>query len=199
MITFILLTLFVVISPGIDTALVTKTAISHGQQAGYKTALGITTGSLVHTLAAALGLSAIIMQSAVAFNVIKWVGALYLIYLGVSAFIQLGQKKGAQPKKLSIGGSPFKQGLLTNLLNPKVAVFFLTFLPQFVTNEGSAIIQLLAMGLTYAVLSILWFILYVFFIGYVREWLMSPIIQSRIEKATGIVLIGFGLKLALDN
>jgi threonine/homoserine/homoserine lactone efflux protein len=95
--------------------------------------------------------------------------------------------------------SAFKQGLFTNVFNPKVAVFFLTFLPQFVTGQSQAAGQLVLMGVVYSLLSIGWFFVYVFFINYLRSWLMTPSVQSWMERATGAVLIGFGLKLAFEK
>ncbi|MBG9447352.1 LysE family translocator [Cytobacillus firmus] len=200
--TFLILSLFVVMSPGIDTALITKRTISDGRTDGYKMGLGITAGSLVHTFAAAFGLSAILMQSAAAFEVIKYAGAVYLIYLGLSSFISLKRKKNSDIEtevKSDMKKSAFKQGLLSNVLNPKVAMFFLTFLPQFVKAGENAQQQLIIMGIIYTLLSIFWFFLYVYFINYMREWLMSPKVQRVMDKATGVVLIGFGLKLALDK
>ncbi|MGM0776009.1 MAG: LysE family translocator [Bacillota bacterium] len=200
--TFLILSLFVVMSPGIDTALITKRTISDGRTDGYKMGLGITAGSLVHTFAAAFGLSAILMQSAAAFEVIKYAGAVYLIYLGLSSFISMKKKKNADLEtevKSDMKKSAFKQGLLSNVLNPKVAMFFLTFLPQFVKSGENAQQQLIIMGIIYTLLSIFWFFLYVYFINYMREWLMSPKVQRVMDKATGAVLIGFGLKLALDK
>ena len=199
--TFFVLTLFVVMSPGVDTALITKRTITDGRKNGYKMALGITSGSLVHTLAAAFGLSAILVQSAIAFEIVKYVGAIYLIYLGLSAFLkrkhdQPNQEASDRPLKRK---SAFKQGLLSNILNPKVAMFFITFLPQFVKAEANVTIQLITMGVIYTFLSITWFFLYVFFINYLREWLMSEKIQKLMDKTTGLVLIGFGLKLALEK
>lgn len=200
--TFLILSLFVVMSPGIDTALITKRTIADGRTDGYKMGLGITAGSLVHTFAAAFGLSAILMQSAAAFEVIKYAGAVYLIYLGLSSFISLKRKKNSDIEtevKSDMKKSAFKQGLLSNVLNPKVAMFFLTFLPQFVKAGENAQQQLIIMGIIYTLLSIFWFFLYVYFINYMREWLMSPKVQRVMDKATGAVLIGFGLKLALDK
>ncbi|MFD2214760.1 LysE family translocator [Metabacillus endolithicus] len=199
--TFLVLSLFVVMSPGIDTALITKRTISDGRKDGFSMALGITTGSFVHTFAAAFGLSAILLQSAVAFEIVKYVGAFYLIYLGISSFISRKKKdpaaenqQNAQMKK-----SAFKQGLISNVLNPKVAMFFLTFLPQFIQTGENATQQLIIMGVIYTLLSISWFFIYVFFINYLREWLLSPKVQIIMDRATGLVLIGFGLKLALDK
>ncbi|MGM0973031.1 MAG: LysE family translocator [Bacillota bacterium] len=200
--TFLILSLFVVMSPGIDTALITKRTIADGRTDGYKMGLGITAGSLVHTFAAAFGLSAILMQSAAAFEIIKYAGAVYLIYLGLSSFISMKKKKEAGIEtevESDIKKSAFKQGLLSNVLNPKVAMFFLTFLPQFVKTGENASQQLIIMGIIYTLLSISWFFIYVFFINYMREWLMSPKVQRVMDKATGLVLIGFGLKLALDK
>jgi RhtB (resistance to homoserine/threonine) family protein len=200
--TFLVLSLFVVMSPGIDTALITKRTISDGRTDGYKMALGITAGSLVHTFAAAFGLSAILMQSAAAFEIIKYAGAIYLIYLGVSSFISRKKKQAAseeQPVAPDMKKSAFKQGLFSNVLNPKVAMFFLTFLPQFVKAGENTAQQLIIMGVIYTLLSIAWFFIYVFFINYLREWLMSPKVQRVMDKATGLVLIGFGLKLAFDK
>lgn len=198
--TFLVLSLFVVMSPGIDTALITKRTISDGRKDGYKMALGITTGSLVHTFAAAFGLSAILMQSAVAFEIVKYVGAIYLIYLGLSSFISRKKNKGSTKKDdLEMKKSAFKQGLFSNVLNPKVAMFFLTFLPQFVVAGENATQQLIIMGIIYTVLSITWFFIYVFFINYLRVWLLSPKVQRIMDQATGLVLIGFGLKLAFEK
>jgi RhtB (resistance to homoserine/threonine) family protein len=198
--TFLVLSLFVVMSPGIDTALITKRTISDGRKDGYKMALGLSTGSLVHTFAAAFGISAILMQSAVAFEIVKYIGALYLIYLGLSSFIS--KKKVASDENENnpeMKKSAFKQGLFSNVLNPKVAMFFLTFLPQFVKIGENATQQLIMMGVIYTVLSITWFFVYVLLINYLRVWLMSPKVQRIMDKATALVLIGFGLKLALDK
>ncbi|MED4015697.1 LysE family translocator [Sutcliffiella cohnii] len=200
--TFLILSLFVVMSPGIDTALITKRTISDGRKDGYKMALGITTGSLVHTLAAAFGLSALLMQSAVAFEIVKYVGAIYLIYLGLSSFITRRKKNVTNSDIYNddeVKKSAFKQGLLSNVLNPKVAMFFLTFLPQFVKTGENATQQLIIMGVIYTLLSISWFFIYVFFINFLRDWLMSPKVKIMMDRATGLVLIGFGLKLAFDK
>jgi RhtB (resistance to homoserine/threonine) family protein len=200
--TFLVLSLFVVMSPGIDTALITKRTISDGRTDGYKMALGITAGSLVHTFAAAFGLSAILMQSAAAFEIIKYAGAIYLIYLGLSSFISRKKKQSASDEYSAapeFKKSAFKQGLFSNILNPKVAMFFLTFLPQFVKAGENTAQQLVIMGIIYTLLSIAWFFIYVFFINYLREWLMSPKVQRVMDQATGLVLIGFGLKLAFDK
>lgn len=199
---FVLMSILLIILPGPDTGLVTHNTISLGKQGGLKTAMGTSMGILVHTLAAVLGLSAIIVKSAVLFSVFKYVGAIYLIYLGITSLWSL-RKKGAVPEekegKQLKNASCFRQGFLTNVMNPKVAVFFLTFLPQFLVPEKGVFLQFLFMGLTYTVLTILWFLLYVYCIHSISAWLKKPAAQRGIQGATGIVLLGFGLKLALEK
>lgn len=198
--TFLVLTLFVIMSPGIDTALITKRTMADGQTGGYKMALGLASGSLVHTLAATFGLSALLLQSALAFEIVKYAGAVYLMYLGISAFLSIKSDTGSSAKEEKTKEtSAFRQGLVSNVLNPKVAVFFLTFLPQFVQNDQNVTLQLLLMGITYTILAITWFFVFVFFINYLRKWLTTPSVQRFMDKATGVVLIGFGLKLAFEK
>ncbi|MFS0902350.1 LysE family translocator [Priestia aryabhattai] len=198
--TFLVLTLFVIMSPGIDTALITKRTVADGQIGGYKMALGLASGSLVHTLAAAFGLSALLLQSALAFEIVKYAGALYLMYLGISAFLSKKSDTFSPAKEeKSKETSAFRQGLVSNVLNPKVAVFFLTFLPQFVQTNQNVTLQLLLMGITYTILAITWFFVFIFFINYLRKWLTTPSVQRFMDKATGVVLIGFGLKLAFEK
>jgi threonine/homoserine/homoserine lactone efflux protein len=139
------------------------------------------------------------MQSAAAFEIIKYVGAIYLIYLGITSFLTKKENKVEEVDQRAVKRSAFKQGLFSNVLNPKVAIFFLTFLPQFIHAESGAAKQLILMGMIYTLLSITWFFLYVFFINYLRTWLTTPKVQGWMEKATGIVLIGFGLKLAFEK
>ncbi len=195
MLSFILLTLFVVMSPGIDTALITKRTIAEGGKTGIMLAIGIACGSLCHTLLATVGLSALILQSSIGFTLLKFVGAFYLIYLGIKALFSKKQQPQLATQMQSRHQSPFLEGLLSNILNPKVAVFFLTFLPQFVTSSEHAAWQFLLMGITYATLSIIWFFLYVYFLQVIRNWLLSPTVQLWMERVTGLVLIGFGIKL----
>lgn len=204
-ITFLILSLFVVLVPGVDFALITRRTIAHGKLDGLKMVLGLTTGALLHTLTAAVGLSMILMQSALAFEIIRYLGALYLIYLGLSSFIK---KKKSTNKDLTNqteatnkvrNGSAYKQGLISNILNPKVALFFLTFLPQFVIPGYHASLQFIIMGTIYALFTISWYTTLVYLLAYVRKWLLSPKVQGTIDKITGLALLGFGLNILLNN
>ncbi|ASR46785.1 lysine transporter LysE [Paenibacillus kribbensis] len=192
---FVILLIFIVMSPGIDFALITKRTLTDGKRDGIKIALGITTGVLVHTAAAALGLSLLLMKSAFAFEVVKYIGAIYLIYMGLLSFIKRRKPTENYDQSVHSKKSPFMQGLISNTLNPKVAIFFLTFLPQFITPDYNPSLQFLLMGFFYAAVSIVWFATIVFLLSYVRKWLMSPRVQNVIDKATGLVLIGFGLNM----
>jgi RhtB (resistance to homoserine/threonine) family protein len=198
---YVMMSIVLILTPGADTMLVTKNTLSHGRWGGGSTALGTATGIMVHSLAAALGLSAILAKSAFLFDIVKYVGAAYLIYLGVSSFQSLRKKAS------SLEGSPlnsaqrtgFTQGLVTNVLNPKVAIFFLTFLPQFVDPNQDAFIQMLGMGLTYAILLLIWLFLYVYLLEHVRAWMQRPITQQVFQASTGVMLLLFGIKLAFSH
>jgi RhtB (resistance to homoserine/threonine) family protein len=201
---FIVMSILLIILPGPDTGLATKNTIAYGKKGGLKTVLGITSGLFIHTFAAVLGLSAIIVKSAFLFSAFKYIGAIYLIYLGFISLWSLRKKEvtieGDEQKQSKYqGASCFRQGFLTNLLNPKVAVFFLTFLPQFVVPESNAFLQLFAMGVIYTGLTFVWFVLYVSLIDYISAWMKKPSAQHVIQGITGFVLVGFGIKLALEK
>jgi RhtB (resistance to homoserine/threonine) family protein len=198
------MSILLVILPGPDTGLATKNTIVFGKKGGIKTVLGITSGLVIHTVAAVVGLSAIIVKSAVLFSAFKYIGAIYLIYLGVMSLWSLRKREVLledydQKENKYQGTSCFRQGFLTNLLNPKVAVFFLTFLPQFVIPESNTFLQFLGMGVTYTFLTFIWFLLYVYLINYISVWMKKPSTQNIIQGITGCVLVGFGIKLALEK
>ncbi|QRG69700.1 LysE family translocator [Brevibacillus choshinensis] len=199
---FVIMSVLLIILPGPDTGLATQNTIAYGKKGGFQTVFGISTGLIVHTLAAVFGLSAMIVKSAVLFSFFKYVGAVYLIYLGITSLWSLRKKNGDTQSDIPAKykhKSPFRQGFLTNLLNPKVAVFFLTFLPQFLTAGTKPFLQFLGMGMTYTILTILWFVLYVSFINYIRTWMKKPSTQRAIQGISGFVLVGFGIKLAFEK
>lgn len=198
---YIVMCVMLIILPGPDTAIVTKNTLTVSHHAGIKTMMGTLCALLVHTSAAALGLSAILMKSAWLFTVIKYVGAIYLIYLGIKTLIALTKRKAPTVDAIADTkqSSTFLQGLLTNLLNPKVAVFFLTFLPQFVTTTKDPLIPFFLLGITYIILTALWFIFYIFLLHQIRLFMNRPTTQKVMELVTGSVLIGFGIKLAFEK
>lgn len=199
---FIIACVLLIILPGPDTAIVTKNTVVAGRKGGMKTMLGSCVGLSIHTIAAVAGLSAIIVKSALAFTVLKYVGAAYLCYLGVRTLMNMRAKKTDVDEELLVeakGSSYFKQGFITNITNPKVAVFFLTFLPQFLAPSADAFWSFLVMGIIYTVLTFAWFFFYVVLLDKVRNFMKRPSTQASIEAITGVVLIGFGIKLAFEK
>lgn len=199
---FALASLILNITPGNDMLYVATRSTGQGIKAGIVSSLGIMAGCMVHIIAAVAGLSAIIAQSAIAFNIIKYAGAAYLIYLGVRALLnrkpagfEMGKVERQPLRKI------FWQGVLTNILNPKVALFFLAFLPQFITtNSGNSHWQILFLGTWFNVGGTLVNIGVAVLFGKLGNWLgKSPRFIRMQEKLTGLVLIALGIKVALSS
>lgn len=198
---FILTSIVIILTPGQDMILVMSRSISQGQKAGIMTAFGVSVGLLGHTILATLGLGALLLASEWLFNLIKFVGAAYLIYIGY----QLLKNKNS---KLSVKNLPmvsykkmFIQGALSNIMNPKIAIFYFSYLPQFVSiNGGSEALQLFILGLTFAVLTFLIKAPIGFVSGLLSFWIKTrPIVLYWINKTSGAILISLGLKLALEE
>jgi len=204
MVSFILVVLVLFLIPGPAVLLTISQTASKGRQAGIITGVGIAVGDLIHTVAAVLGLSAILMTSALAFEIVKYLGAAYLIFLGVKSLLEKTKKqvKPAGGKKSNPAVS-FRQALLIELLNPKTALFFLAFLPQFVRNDGTSVVyQLLILGLTFVLMSILYTTLLAFLTSTIGERLFSNR-NSRLArwqgKIVGSIYVGLGLQLVFQN
>ncbi|MED2970907.1 LysE family translocator [Fictibacillus sp. B-59209] len=205
---FVVMAVCLIILPGPDTAIATKNTLSLGKTGGFKTMLGTCGALLIHTVAAVVGLSAIIVKSAMLFSIFKYAGAVYLIYIGIKSLWALKDRNietaySAEPADQTPGirksSSCFRQGFLTNLLNPKVALFFLTFLPQFLERGSNAFVQFSIMGLTYTLLTAAWFFFYIYLINQISVFMKRPATQRVMQGVTGVVLIGFGMKLALEK
>lgn len=201
---FVIMSILLIMLPGPDTAITTKNTLAVGRAGGIKTLIGTCIALQIHTMAAVVGLSAIIVKSALLFSVFKYVGAVYLGYLGIKTLWALWKNKAAQATEKAgqskyVSKSCFKQGFLSNILNPKVAVFFLTFFPQFVDSGSNTFLPFLLMGLTYTILTLVWFLLYVFLLDQISVFMKRPKTQMVIEGITGSVLIAFGIKLALEK
>lgn len=192
---FVLIAALLVITPGADMALVTKHALSGGVLAAWRATGGIVSGLALWGGAAAVGVAALFAASAPLFAALKLVGAAYLIYLGLSTFLSEGEA-AAQGG----GGSrPFRQGLTTNLLNPKIAVFYTTFLPQFVAAGESVLLKSLLLATIHAVLSLVWLLLYGSVVARAGAVLRRPSVRRVVDRLTGAVLVAFGARLALEK
>lgn len=188
--------------PGPDVIYIVSNTMKGKMVSGMKAAVGLGVGYFVHTLAGCLGLSAIILSSALAFSVVKWLGAAYLLYLGIQSLLSMwrGENKLAVNETIEKTPNVFTQGVIVSVLNPKVALFFLSLLPQFIdTSAGSVSVQLLVLGLLFSVLATLCNVLY----ASVGSWVFSrPNCQrySRVlESLSGALLIGLAGKVAISE
>ena len=151
---FIFSSLIIIITPGQDMILVMSQSISHGKKAGIITAFGVSCGLLVHTLLATIWLGSLLMASTWLFDVIKFIGAAYLIYIGYQLLLSKNPKLSIKTLPKVSYKKMFLQGALTNIMNPKIAIFYFSYLPQFVTlNEGNESLQFFILGITYAILA----------------------------------------------
>jgi RhtB (resistance to homoserine/threonine) family protein len=197
---FFIASLLLNITPGNDMLYVASRSISQGIRAGIVSTLGIFCGCFVHIMAAVLGLSIIIARSAYLFSLIKFAGAGYLIYLGIRSLLakpNLNPNMENRPK--ADHWKLFKQGVVTNALNPKVAIFFLSFLPQFIDPQSSFFkMQLLTLGIWFAAQGTLVLIIVAIILGKTKDFFRkNPKVWQVQEKITGLILIGLGIKVAL--
>lgn len=198
---FILAALALLITPGPAVLYVVARSIDQGRLAGVVSMLGIHVGTLFHVAAAALGLSALLMSSALAFGVVKYLGAAYLIYLGVRKLLareETSQPEVVERRKLA---HVFYQGVVVNLLNPKTALFFFAFLPQFVEPAKGAVAgQILLLGFIFVVLGICSDGLYALLAGTIGRWFKGNMRFLRAERCfAGSVYIGLGVATALSG
>lgn len=194
---FIGVSLLLIIAPGPDNIFVMAQSISYGKKEGIATAFGLCSGVTIHTLAASIGLSAVLYQSNIAFSILKYLGAFYLLYLAYQAFRSSNEVGTlAKPKKQTLPAL-YRRGFLMNVLNPKVSLFFLAFLPQFIDKNGINVpLQMIILGLTFMILTLLVFSIIAIFAGSLGEKLLQNEKSSRIiNLAQGTLFTGIGLKL----
>lgn len=180
------------LSPGASMALVGATALADGRRAAAVTTLGIASGILVHSAASGVGLSVVVAASPEAFALMKIAGALYLGYLGVRTILRVGRPRAAA-RAAPLGRDFYARGLFTNLLNPQVAVFYLTFLPQFIHPGEPVLAKSLLFGCAHASIAITWFAAYAYGVTTLASRVRAA--QPWIERVSGVILIGFALRL----
>ena len=199
---FIVAGLALNVTPGQDTLYIVGRSLSQGRRAGVLSVLGISSGCMLHTLAAAFGLSAVLATSAQAFMAVKIVGALYLAYLGIRMIADRSPVGGAVPD-LAIDSewAVFRAGLLTNVLNPKVALFFLAFLPQFVAPAAdSRVLAFLFLGAVFIVNGTIWCLVLVWAASAASRWLRrSGSAGLLLRRAAGAMFIGLGVRLVVTK
>lgn len=195
---FIITGIILNLTPGADTMYILGNSMSNGKKTGIMSALGISTGCIVHTILAALGLSVILAKSALAFNIIKYLGAAYLVYLGIRSFMSKSSLliHNGDNEKSSFKNIYF-QGIITNVLNPKVALFFLAFLPQFINpNNTYGALPFLLLGCTFIITGTIWCIILAVFSSYLTGKISEKVgLANSLNKISGIIFVGLGLNL----
>jgi threonine/homoserine/homoserine lactone efflux protein len=195
---FTLAAVLIVLLPGPDTLVVVRNLVRGGRRLAFRTVFGVLSGLMVWVVTAALGLSAVLRASHDGYLGLRIAGACYLIVLGTRSLRSAGAQSlepAAGPRKLRTG---YPAGLLTDLLNPKVGVFFVTFLPGFIPHGEPVGYVSLLLGAIFIVLTGIYFVLLLAASKPVLRWLATPHIRRRLDRCTGLVLIGFGLRLALE-
>lgn len=190
-----------IIAPGPDLFYVITRGMAHGRKAGMLSAIGVVCGILVHTTAAAFGLTLLFQSWAFAFLLVKYVGAAYLLYLGIKAWRDKSAFSLASSTSVTNSITLFWQGVLSNVLNPKIAIFFLAFLPQFVDKGSSNItLQMVILGLTFAGMGLCFLLVVGYSSGAVGGWLTRrPNYTQFLQRVAGGILIGLGIRLALTE
>ncbi|GLW06254.1 lysine transporter LysE [Microtetraspora sp. NBRC 13810] len=205
LIAFVGVSLVVICTPGPDTALTVRNALSGGRRSGVWTAAGVALGQAIWTLAASLGIAGLIHASEPAFLALKYFGAAYLIYLGMQSLRSAwrgGDDHGAaSPRRrpLLTPGRSLRHGLINDLANPKMAAFFMSLLPQFAPDGGGAFAGMLALGLLFSLLTFAWLSLYSILIDRARALFDRSRVRRALDAVTGSVLIAFGVRLALTQ
>jgi threonine/homoserine/homoserine lactone efflux protein len=197
---FIATAVVLVITPGQDTFFIIGRSLASGRAAGIAAALGITAGSVIHTCLAALGLSALLATSPYAFMTVKFAGAAYLIYIGVKALMTRASGLPGEDARGGANGhwSAFRSGIVSNLLNPKVALFFLALMPQFIDAASThKVAAFMALGLTFVALGVVWCVVLAVAAASLRGWfLRRPSMATVLNRVAGAMFIALGVKLA---
>ena len=198
---FIAISLLLAVTPGPDMALVTRNALAHGPKGVFLTTTGIAIALLLWVTATAVGVAAVLKASTTLFHALKLVGGAYLAYLGIRAWLASREKPGDLLAGMNAApaGSILRQGLISAGTNPKLGVLFVTLLPQFIDPHRPLPPQLLVLGATFAVIGWTWMNVYGLLIARIRDFITAPRVRQWMERITGTVLIGLGVRLAFDR
>jgi threonine/homoserine/homoserine lactone efflux protein len=197
---FLAVALVVVVTPGPDMALVLRNTMAGGRIAGLATSAGTCSGLFVHAFAAAVGLSTLLLASSHAFTVVKLVGAAYLVFLGLRTLLRAGDAGEAGAGTGSVDPwTAYRQGVMTNVFNPKVALFFVSLLPQFVAAGEGFEWRLLQLAALFIAMGFVWLTVYTLALHSVGGFLGRGSIRRRIERVSGAVLVALGVRVALER
>ena len=201
--TFIPPAVLIVLLPGPDTLVVLRALVRQGRVTAARTVLGVLTGLSVWVTAASLGLAAVLKASETAYTVLRLTGAAYLLFIGVQSLrsrtVELPLDDTPATRRRSLLGSGYVAGLATDLLNPKVGVFFVTFLPGFIPAHQSVAVVSFILGAIFIALTAAYFVVMLGLATRVTSWMANARIRKRLDRATGGVLIAFGVRLATES
>jgi threonine/homoserine/homoserine lactone efflux protein len=192
----------VIVTPGQDTALTIRNTLLAGRRGGVWTAAGVVTGQLAWATATSAGLAAVLLASQPVFTALKLAGAAYLIWLGAAALVSAvhGRSTGSHTGGLSLRGrTAYRQGVLSNLGNPKMAVFFTSLLPQFVSADSASFWTLFPLGVAFALMTLIWLSAYALAVARAHAFLLRTRVRRALEAVTGAVLVSLGLRLAVER
>ncbi|WNV90133.1 LysE family translocator [Umezawaea sp. Da 62-37] len=204
LIPFLLVVAVLTVTPGPDMALVLRNGVRGGTKPAWWTGLGCCAGIAVHATAAVIGLSALLAASATAYTVVKLVGAAYLVYLGVSALWHSRRKPTTTDTPTVEAPAPnpllaFRQGVLSNVLNPKIALLFLTLLPQFIGTGEPRLATSAVLAAVFLAVAVIWWRVFTLLISPLSHLLARQKVRTAFERATGVVLVALGVKVALEG
>jgi threonine/homoserine/homoserine lactone efflux protein len=204
--TFLIAITLLTITPGVDTMLVIRNTARGGWRDGALSSLGICSGLFVHAVISAVGISVILLQAAWAFSILKLAGAGYLVWLGASSWRKvLRRERFAIINGVPNGGGvlrirrSLREGFLSNVLNPKTAVFYMAFLPQFINPAHSALIQSLLLAGMHFIIAMIWQCLLALMVKQFKRWLQRPKVSQLFDAITGTVMIALGLRVAMER
>lgn len=198
---FISIALIIVLSPGPDFILVLNNSLSQGLAKGYATAYGIVVGQFIHASAFILGISFILAKSPMLFGIIKYIGAFYLLYLGIRALFskQASDYTTTFTKKIKANRLCFVEGLTSTIFNPKVILFYITFMPQFIHSEANFLTQTSLLTATFIIIVISWYTLFLCLIKHIEPWFKKGRTQTWLNRIAGVALISISASLLLKQ
>ncbi len=187
------------ITPGLDTTLIIRTATLEGKTKAFQAALGINLGCIVWGVIVACGLGALLMTSDLAFNALKWIGAIYLTWLGLNLLLKPRSELASLNNSAVTRQNWFMKGFWGNLLNPKVGIFYISFLPQFIPQSASPVIWTMSLVMIHVVIGLIWSIFLIAAMQSISAYLKQPKFIRYMDRVTGSIFILFALKLALSK
>lgn len=188
------------LTPGLDTALILRTSLLAGRRPAWGVTLGIQLGTLVWGVLTAAGLSALLAASQLAYDVLRWAGAAYLVWMGLRMLLarSSGAQEVAEGQEVRFG-TGFRRGLVTNLLNPKVGAFYVAMLPQFIPEGAPHALMGLALAGVHVAEGLVWSVALIGFASLMSGFLRSPVVRRVLDRVTGVVIVGFGVRLAVSD